>query len=263
MSAADPRFGERTRAGLSVGEGPFELPSPDGGGPIRAVLVADGVIVHELKLAGAPRGSAEVLVDGDLVALDHEASLLPSRGSWTALTPSRIVPIDDGALRRLRHDPERLAGLFLQSTRQHHRQAELRAISQLARVEDRLLGLFAHLAERMGRVTPDGIVVDLPVTHDLLGRLIGARRPTVSLAVTKLRDDGALDRDPTGRWLLTAGDLAAIGGDPVARAGQLAGRAGALDDDARRLVAQARETLRANRTLRGDASVGGDQASTV
>jgi CRP/FNR family cyclic AMP-dependent transcriptional regulator len=43
--------------------------------------------------------------------------------------------------------------------------------------------------------------VRVPMTHDVLSELAGARRPSVSSALGRLRDAGLLDRDERG-WLL-------------------------------------------------------------
>jgi hypothetical protein len=51
-------------------------------------------------------------------------------------------------------------------------------------------------------VTPGGLVVPLQFTHEALGRLIGARRPTVSLALKELSSAGLLSRRDDGAWLL-------------------------------------------------------------
>jgi hypothetical protein len=52
-------------------------------------------------------------------------------------------------------------------------------------------------------VTPEGVVVPVALTHEMLGRLSGARRPTVSLALTELSATGAVQRLPEGGWLLS------------------------------------------------------------
>ena len=45
-------------------------------------------------------------------------------------------------------------------------------------------------------------VLPLLVTHELLGRLIRARRPTVPRAIATLESDGAIRRLDDGSWLL-------------------------------------------------------------
>jgi hypothetical protein len=58
-----------------------------------------------------------------------------------------------------------------------------------------------HLAERWGRVGPEGVRVPLRLTHEALGRLVGARRPSVTTALSGLSKRGCLERTPAG-WLL-------------------------------------------------------------
>jgi CRP/FNR family transcriptional regulator, cyclic AMP receptor protein len=82
------------------------------------------------------------------------------------------------------------------------RLATLKAIAQLNSVRRRLIALFWHLAERWGRMTADGIVVPLTLSHRLLGELVGARRPTVSAALAALAHEGRLVRRESGDWLL-------------------------------------------------------------
>jgi CRP-like cAMP-binding protein len=79
------------------------------------------------------------------------------------------------------------------------------ATAQLPRVERRVIALFWQLAERWGRVSPFGIEVPLHLTHEALGRLVGAQRPTVTLALRDLAEDGALTRNARGGWLLDPG----------------------------------------------------------
>ena len=52
------------------------------------------------------------------------------------------------------------------------------AIVSLPRVEQRILALFWQLAERWGKVGADGVRLELKLTHELIGRLAGAKRPT-------------------------------------------------------------------------------------
>jgi hypothetical protein len=65
-----------------------------------------------------------------------------------------------------------------------------------------LKALFWHLAERWGRVSGDGVIVPLALTHRILGQLVGARRPTVSTALSELAEREELTRRPDGSWLL-------------------------------------------------------------
>ena len=52
-----------------------------------------------------------------------------------------------------------------------------------------------HLAARWGKVELGGIRLSLPLTHRLLGQLVGAERPSVSHALARLAEAGLV----TGR----------------------------------------------------------------
>ena len=64
--------------------------------------------------------------------------------------------------------------------------------------------LFWELADRYGHVHADGVHLDLPLTHEVLSHLAGARRPSVSGALTRLADEGRLRR--SGRHWVLSGD---------------------------------------------------------
>jgi CRP/FNR family cyclic AMP-dependent transcriptional regulator len=64
------------------------------------------------------------------------------------------------------------------------------AILELRHVDLRVLLLLWHLADRWGRVSAEGIRLDLELTHELIGRMIGAHRTSVPLALKQLTDQG-------------------------------------------------------------------------
>jgi CRP-like cAMP-binding protein len=76
------------------------------------------------------------------------------------------------------------------------------ALLQLSPVETRLLVLFWHLAERWGRVTPQGILLPLALTHQVLGQLVGCRRASVTTALKALAGSRLVIRRSDGSWLL-------------------------------------------------------------
>jgi CRP-like cAMP-binding protein len=115
----------------------------------------------------------------------------------------RLALIDARANAAIGRYPEVSAVIVDRLVERSKRLAVAQAISQLTRVEDRLVSLFWHLAERWGRVSPDGIVVPLALSHRVLGELIGARRPTVSTAVANLARAGRVTRRRDGSWLLS------------------------------------------------------------
>ena len=67
------------------------------------------------------------------------------------------------------------------------------AIALEPRVERRLLLKLRQLAERWGRVTPDGIRLDLHLTHQELANMIGAVRESVTIALGRLASAGEIE----------------------------------------------------------------------
>jgi CRP/FNR family transcriptional regulator, cyclic AMP receptor protein len=166
------------------------------------LLVLQGTLIRRVGYGG--RFGAELLAEGDLLRpweFDGEDSIGFETG-WRVLTRTRLAVLDllwtDRMGRYPRVGPA-LAGRALVRSR---RLAVLMAISQQPRLDDRLWMLFWDLADRHGRVHPDGVHLDLPLTHEVLSHLVGARRPSVSSALTKLAAQGRLHRNGRG-WVLS------------------------------------------------------------
>ena len=171
------------------------------------LLVLGGVLVRRVGFGG--RFGAELLADGDLLRpweFDGDESI-GFETTWRVLANARLAVLDAVWTERMasytRVGPA-LAGRALARSR---RLAVMMAIAQQPRLDERLWMLFWELADRHGRVHPDGVYLDLPLTHEVLSHLVAARRPSVSGALTKLADQGRLRRDGR-RWVLT--------GDPPA-----------------------------------------------
>lgn len=76
------------------------------------------------------------------------------------------------------------------------------SIVEMRRVEDRLLLLLSLLADRWGRVQADGVCLPLRLTHDVLGRMVCAHRSSVTTALNRLLQKGALSRGVDGSLVL-------------------------------------------------------------
>ena len=154
------------------------------------VLVLDGVMAVGVHVAD--RVAAELLGAGDLIqpcrADDEE--LLPCDVDYKALTTTRFALLDGVFAERIARWPQ-LSGLLLRRAGRRTRRLNLqRAIAAQPRLDVRLALLLWHLAGRWGKVEPGGIRLPLPLTHQLLGRLVGAERPSVSHALSRLSDAG-------------------------------------------------------------------------
>lgn len=182
------------RIGLDPGPwaGPGTVAPPNG------FLVLDGILSRAVSIHG--RSTVELYGCGDFITADELG--VAEDVAWAVHLPSSLVLLDErfvlGATRwpRLWHVIVRRAAMRAERLAVHL------AALQLSRIDDRLETVLWQLADRWGRVTPDGVVVPLTLTHELLGRLTAAKRPTVSVALAALAESGAVMRRPDGSWLL-------------------------------------------------------------
>lgn len=163
-------------------------------------IVLDGMLLQRFRFAD--HETMRPVGPGDLVAFEEPRTpsfLAP--GGRTAISETRLAVLGSEFLAAARRWPALIIALHIRSSEQADRVSVQLAICQLPRVADRLLAMMWLLAESWGRVTPAGVTLPVVVTHEALGALIGARRPTVSLAVSELIERGAVVRQRTG-WLI-------------------------------------------------------------
>jgi hypothetical protein len=189
----------------SLARGPWPLkavPSPATTQHL-GLLVLNGVLASDVLLEDLV--STELLGGGDLLRpwpLEAPERLLANETRWTVLAECRVAILDQRFALALSRFPEIYGVLLERMDHRARRLATTQAISELTRVDRRLLAMLWHLAERWGRMTAQGVVIPLDVSHRLLGQLVGARRPTVSTALAELARDGEVERRADGGWLL-------------------------------------------------------------
>jgi CRP-like cAMP-binding protein len=166
------------------------------------LLVLRGLLMRDLESPEAL--GAELVTEGDLLGPDDgtEERIVGLEPRWEILEPARLLVLDAAFAQRIARYPALASGLVERVHERARRTAIALALSHLPRVEDRLHRLLWHLADRRGHVRADGIVLRLPVTQEQLGRLVGARRPTVSLALRSLRERGLVHRGDADEWVL-------------------------------------------------------------
>lgn len=157
-------------------------------------------VVREGRLAlqvAAPDGRARIIglvEQGDV--------LVPPIEPWATVGPRpRPVAIEDSALvlvsaERLEgwlREPELAANVVRILSRQVADRELAVAIALEPRVERRLLLKLGQLAERFGVVTPEGVRLDLRLTHRELAQMVGTARESVTLALGRLADAGEID----------------------------------------------------------------------
>jgi CRP/FNR family transcriptional regulator, cyclic AMP receptor protein len=183
------------------------------------LLLLDGVVAREVVLGDTV--STELLGAGDVIrpwTIEEPVGLLECTVLWSALSDVRLAVLGRRLGVQLCAYPELYTALIDRLSQRSARLATTQAISQMTRVDRRLVALFWHLAERWGRMTAAGVHVPLRISHRMLGQLIGARRPTISAAVGQLAQSGELIRRPDSTWLVPGqpvGLRAAVAGPPA------------------------------------------------
>jgi CRP/FNR family cyclic AMP-dependent transcriptional regulator len=170
------------------------------------LLIVDGFIARNLLLGG--RACAEVLGPGDLLrpwVRAGDYSSIPLQDSWEVLERTRLAVLDRRFAASLSGWPEVTASILDRMMMRAQWLALHLAVAHLRRVETRVLVVLWHFADRWGSVRPDGVTLRLDLTHTLLAAIVAAERPSVTLALTSLRDRGLVERDADHVWILHGG----------------------------------------------------------
>jgi CRP/FNR family cyclic AMP-dependent transcriptional regulator len=163
------------------------------------LLMLDGLIVRRVGREG--RYSAELLGPGDILRPwqgDGEDGTLPFRAEWRAIAPARLTILDKRFAGRLGPYPEVMCAITARVMQRSRALAINMAIAHHFSLERRLIMLLWHLADRWGRVTPSGIAVPLPLTHEILADLVAAQRPSVTMTLGRLQEAGLISRPGIG-----------------------------------------------------------------
>jgi CRP/FNR family transcriptional regulator, cyclic AMP receptor protein len=187
---------------IDVQRGPWQFPPLQSGG--LGALILKGLIIVRVQFAGV-RGHVELLGEGDLVR--------PWLGIGTEVTAPCVVTADvlsglqvalldrPFALRTARW-PEIIDALMQRLLVRSRILSMQSAINSLPRIEERLETTLWQLAYRFGHVTREGIILELPITHLQLAEIVSAQRPSVTIALTRLRERGNVTLLRRHQWLL-------------------------------------------------------------
>lgn len=217
------------------------------GQPRWGALILDGLVAREITVAGT--AAAELLGAGDVVVPGGPGpdEILTSSARWTVLEPLHIAVLDDHFHVVVRHWPQIATCLLERVDRRATRLSVAQAISHLTRVDTRVLVMLWTLAGRWGRVGPGGVTLPLRLTHRTLARLVGARRPSVTTAISELARRDLVVRHDDGSWLLRGPapqELERVGMDPILPAPAPGRRSGPVETEHVSAVAALRGTAR-------------------
>jgi CRP/FNR family cyclic AMP-dependent transcriptional regulator len=180
-------------------------------GDVYGFVLTEGTITVDVVFAA--RRATRVIAPNELILIDGwDNDTVPVRWGWTVLEPTTIAVLDERLEVIARHWPSLMTALVIRGADQTRHALLQQAISQLPRVEDRLLALMWSLADSRGIVREDGVYVPLSLTHETLAQMIGARRPTVSLGLKTLNERRQLTPEGGG-WLIAHDSLDQFGSD--------------------------------------------------
>jgi CRP/FNR family cyclic AMP-dependent transcriptional regulator len=184
-------------------EGPWD--PEEAGESVRGgigLLLLEGLVVRRVGRTG--RYGAELLGPGDLLRPwqhDGEDVTLPFDTSFRVIDQTVFALLDLRFAARAAPYPE-VGGALIGRAMQRSRTLVVNmAIAHYPRIDQRLLMLMWHLADRWGRVTPDGIRIQLQLTHQLLADLVASRRPSVTSGLAQLAREGHISKRGDA-WLL-------------------------------------------------------------
>jgi hypothetical protein len=167
------------------------------------LLLIEGLLAREVTVGEYT--CAELLGPGDILQpwlrIGPEQSVA-TEVDWEAVEPVKAAVLGREFTRRVAPWPEIPAAISRRLMQRTHWLGFHLAVCGLRRVDDRLLLVLWHFADRWGTVTPEGVRLDIRLTHDVLAAVTGARRPSVSTALKRMIESGRIRSRPRSRWLL-------------------------------------------------------------
>jgi len=165
-----------------------------------ALILLDGMLLRRVSIPGGR--CAELLARGNLLTPGREDAVSFAGSEWLAIEDSRMALLDFSPGSELWRWPSVCAAIAMRAIDRSRLLAVQGAIMSMVGVEERLQALLWALAERWGRVTPSGVELELRVHQEVLAEMVGARRPTVSMALGSLAERDLVLSRGTGCWLL-------------------------------------------------------------
>jgi len=144
---------------------------------------------------------------GDEVLLGLLGPLMPLSRGLTLLEPYQAMALTNVDLLRLSYEeiqasPKLLREVNAQMARRLRQTEALLALAGKRLVIDRLQGFLYLLAHEFGQPTPQGMRIDVRLTHQQFANALGTTRVTVTRFLGELRERGLIDIGPDRRIYL-------------------------------------------------------------
>jgi CRP-like cAMP-binding protein len=167
--------------------------------PCALLVVEEGLVEVASARTGATRRMVVALAGPGSVLLrpEHDERLEALADAW-------LTAVSHEAIAELLRLPSAAAALvegLAEATRE--RQESLACFSSVRHVE-RIRDKLLQLARSHGKVVAGGVRLDVPLTHERLGEMVGSARETVTWAVAELQREGFLERSGRVYRLLVA-----------------------------------------------------------
>ena len=161
----------------------------DGLANVSLIVILSGLVVVRTTLPGSTRRMITCHAGaGSLVLPPEDDEVL------VAHTDATLVAISPAAREEMLASQETarllVDGLAETLRQKHSAIASLSRLHHVDRVREKLI----ELAREHGRVGREGIRLDFPLTHDLLGEMVGSARETVTRALDELQREGFVVR---------------------------------------------------------------------
>ena len=167
------------------------------------LLLLDGLLGRRVRVGSAV--ATELLGVGDILRPWEEPDrwgMIPPELDWRVFRPTRLAVLDERITTLIGRRPQLVVNFSGRLLRRTRSVSYLMAVSHQMRVEDKLLATLWHLASTWGRVGPEGVRIPFRLTHEVLGEILGAQRPSVTTAMRRLEERGQVRRAPHGGYVL-------------------------------------------------------------
>lgn len=155
----------------------------------EVLMVEKGFLVVHAALPLARRVVVAEAGPGSLLLMPGDCEHLQ------ALTECWVTPLPLARLEDLLAIPGTATALFQRLGNALRLRQDAASHFGSVRHVDRVRQKLLQLARQFGRVSPDGIRIEFPLTHDLLAEMVASARETVTRALDQLQRSGFLARD--------------------------------------------------------------------